>query len=179
MKKLLVIGPGPTAAHTTDVLAAQALAAGRAAGLELVVLASAPATLLADPQRADRTYLEPLTLDSLRRVLQQERPDAVLTTFGGRALVAALTDAERAGLRWLDAGVERPSSAAPAFTVVLLAGEAPAVLGTVEHLDALGQPLLVAPAQGSVAGAPETAAGRALDAARAQKLAGLVEVALD
>lgn len=138
MKRLLVLGPSPAQATSVDVLAAQALAAARALGVEVVVVTSSPGTLLADPHRASRTYLEPLTVDVLERVLAQEKPDAVLTAFGGRALVHELHTQGRLLPRWLDPGAPAVPVHGGAVVMEVLAGAQGRVLGAVERVSLPG-----------------------------------------
>src|SRR5581483_7900442 len=68
----------------------------RAEGLEVVLVNSHPATIMTDPELADRTYVEPLTADVLEQVIAREKPDALLPTVGGQtALNLAVELAER------------------------------------------------------------------------------------
>ena len=87
LKRVLVIGSGPIVigqACEFDYSGTQACKALRAEGLEVVLVNSNPATIMTDPEVADRTYVEPLTTDVLRQVIEQERPDALLPTVGGQ-----------------------------------------------------------------------------------------------
>ena len=84
---MLVIGSGPIVigqACEFDYSGTQALKALRAEGLEVVLVNSNPATIMTDPELADRTYVEPLTPEMLERIIDKERPDAVLPTVGGQ-----------------------------------------------------------------------------------------------
>lgn len=87
LKKILIIGSGPITigqAAEFDYSGTQAVKALRGAGYEVVLVNSNPATIMTDPELAERTYIEPLTLEFLERILAEERPDALLPTWGGR-----------------------------------------------------------------------------------------------
>jgi carbamoyl-phosphate synthase large subunit len=106
--KILIVGSGPIVigqACEFDYSGTQACKALRAEGFEVVLINSNPATIMTDPELADRTYVEPLTVDSVRAVLERERPDALLPTVGGQtALNIAVALAEDGTLERL--GVE-------------------------------------------------------------------------
>src|SRR5215813_3766896 len=99
LKRVLVIGSGPIVigqACEFDYSGTQACKALRAEGLEVVLVNSNPATIMTDPEMADRTYVEPLTPDMVEAIIAKERPDAVLPTVGGQtALNIAVALAER------------------------------------------------------------------------------------
>ena len=87
IKKVLVIGSGPIVigqACEFDYSGAQAIKAMREEGVEVVLLNSNPATIMTDPELADRTYIEPIDLESAEKILALERPDSVLPTMGGQ-----------------------------------------------------------------------------------------------
>src|SRR6266853_1303498 len=87
LKRVLVIGSGPIVigqACEFDYSGTQACKALRAEGLEVVLVNSNPATIMTDPELADRTYVEPLTVEVLEQVIARERPDALLPTVGGQ-----------------------------------------------------------------------------------------------
>ncbi len=87
LKKILIIGSGPITigqAAEFDYSGTQAVKALRGAGYEAILVNSNPATIMTDPELAERTYLEPLTLEYLERVIAEERPDALLPTLGGQ-----------------------------------------------------------------------------------------------
>ena len=87
VKRVLVIGSGPIVigqACEFDYSGTQACKALRAEGLEVVLINSNPATIMTDPEVANRTYVEPLTWDMVRAVIEKERPDALLPTVGGQ-----------------------------------------------------------------------------------------------
>src|SRR5499433_1257340 len=99
IKKILIIGSGPIVigqACEFDYSGTQACKALRAEGFEIVLINSNPATIMTDPELADHTYIEPLTPDSVRSVIERERPDALLPTVGGQTalnLAVALSEA--------------------------------------------------------------------------------------
>ena len=97
--RVLVIGSGPIVigqACEFDYSGTQACKALRDEGLEVVLVNSNPATIMTDPELADRTYVEPLTAEVLEAIIARERPDAVLPTVGGQtALNLAVELAER------------------------------------------------------------------------------------
>ena len=99
ISRVLVIGSGPIVigqACEFDYSGTQACKALRAEGLEVVLINSNPATIMTDPEQADRTYVEPLTVEMAEAVIAKERPDALLPTVGGQtALNLAVTLAER------------------------------------------------------------------------------------
>jgi len=85
--RILIIGSGPIVigqACEFDYSGAQACKALRADGYEVVLMNSNPATIMTDPDLADATYIEPLTLDYAEEVIRRERPDALLSTVGGQ-----------------------------------------------------------------------------------------------
>jgi carbamoyl-phosphate synthase large subunit len=87
LKRVLVIGSGPIVigqACEFDYSGTQACKALRAEGLEVVLVNSNPATIMTDPEMADRTYVEPLTPEAAEAIIARERPDAVLPTVGGQ-----------------------------------------------------------------------------------------------
>jgi carbamoyl-phosphate synthase large subunit len=99
LKRILVIGSGPIVigqACEFDYSGTQACKALRSEGLEVVLVNSNPATIMTDPEMADRTYVEPLTPELVEAIIARERPDAVLPTVGGQtALNLAVALAER------------------------------------------------------------------------------------
>jgi carbamoyl-phosphate synthase large subunit len=94
LHRILVIGSGPIVigqAAEFDYSGTQAIKALREEGYEVVLVNSNPATIMTDPEFADRTYLEPVTAEFVEKVIERERPDAVLPTMGGQtALNVAL-----------------------------------------------------------------------------------------
>ncbi len=95
LHRILVIGSGPIVigqACEFDYSGTQACKALRAEGLEVILVNSNPATIMTDPEVANRTYVEPLTPDVIRQIIECERPDALLPTVGGQtALNLAVT----------------------------------------------------------------------------------------
>ena len=80
IKKILIIGSGPIVigqACEFDYSGTQACRALKQEGFEVVLVNSNPATIMTDPEIADRTYIEPLTVDSISAIIEKERPDAV------------------------------------------------------------------------------------------------------
>jgi carbamoyl-phosphate synthase large subunit len=102
IKRVLVIGSGPIVigqAAEFDYSGTQACKALRAEGLEVVLVNSNPATIMTDPELADATYVEPLTVETVEAIIVKERPDAVLPTVGGQtALNLAVALHERGAL---------------------------------------------------------------------------------
>jgi carbamoyl-phosphate synthase large subunit len=87
LRKVLVIGSGPIVigqAAEFDYSGSQACRSLREEGLEVVLINSNPATIMTDPDTADRVYIEPLTVEFAERVIAQERPDGLLPTLGGQ-----------------------------------------------------------------------------------------------
>ena len=87
LRKILLIGSGPIVigqASEFDYSGTQACKALREEGYEVVLVNSNPATIMTDPETADRTYIEPLTPEILEKIIEQERPDAILPTMGGQ-----------------------------------------------------------------------------------------------
>src|SRR5205809_2484005 len=97
--KILIIGSGPIVigqACEFDYSGTQACKALRQEGYEIVLVNSNPATIMTDPETADITYIEPLTVACLSEIIRRERPDALLPTVGGQTalnLAIALSDA--------------------------------------------------------------------------------------
>ncbi|MBQ8122084.1 MAG: carbamoyl-phosphate synthase large subunit, partial [Ruminococcus sp.] len=87
IKKVLVIGSGPIVigqAAEFDYAGTQACRALRQEGLEVVLVNSNPATIMTDKAMADKVYIEPLTLDVIKRIIEIEKPDSLLSTLGGQ-----------------------------------------------------------------------------------------------
>jgi len=87
LKKILLIGSGPIVigqACEFDYSGTQACKALREEGYEVVLVNSNPATIMTDPEMADRTYVEPITWQVVEKIIEAERPDAVLPTLGGQ-----------------------------------------------------------------------------------------------
>src|SRR3954467_5068283 len=87
LHKILIIGSGPIVigqACEFDYSGTQACRALKSEGYEVVLVNSNPATIMTDPEIADRTYVEPLTVESVTAIIAKERPDALLPTVGGQ-----------------------------------------------------------------------------------------------
>ena len=87
IKKVMVIGSGPIVigqAAEFDYAGTQACRALKESGLEVVLVNSNPATIMTDNHMADRIYIEPLNLDTIKRIIEKERPDSLLSTLGGQ-----------------------------------------------------------------------------------------------
>nr|MBP7088585.1 carbamoyl phosphate synthase large subunit [Candidatus Omnitrophota bacterium] len=87
IKKVLIIGSGPIIigqACEFDYSGTQACKALKEEGFQVVLVNSNPATIMTDPGMADKTYIEPLTVESLEKIIAIERPDALLSNLGGQ-----------------------------------------------------------------------------------------------
>lgn len=87
IKKVMIIGAGPIVIGQGcefDYSGVQACKALKNEGYEIVLVNSNPATIMTDPEFADRTYIEPLSADILHEIIRRERPDAILPTLGGQ-----------------------------------------------------------------------------------------------
>ena len=101
IKRILVIGSGPIVigqACEFDYSGAQACKVLKEDGYEVVLVNSNPATIMTDPGLADRTYVEPITAEFVERVIERERPDALLPTLGGQTGLNAAVELARAGV---------------------------------------------------------------------------------
>lgn len=99
--KILIIGSGPIIigqACEFDYSGTQACKALRAAGYDVVLVNSNPATIMTDPGMADHTYIEPLNIESLERVIKRERPDALLPNLGGQTALNLSSSLAEAGI---------------------------------------------------------------------------------
>ncbi len=163
--KVLIIGSGPITigqAAEFDYAGSQACRALREEGIETVLVNSNPATIMTDPGVADITYIEPLTVEVLERVIAKERPDGLLPTLGGQTglnLAVALAEAgvlERYGVRLLGTPLSaiRQAEDREAFKQLLVGlgepvPESLTVVSVDEALafaDRVGFPLVVRPA---------------------------------
>src|SRR6478752_7699233 len=87
LRKILLIGSGPIVigqACEFDYSGTQACKALREEGYVVILVNSNPATIMTDPEMADRTYIEPITPEVVEAILAREKPDAVLPTLGGQ-----------------------------------------------------------------------------------------------
>jgi carbamoyl-phosphate synthase large subunit len=149
LRKILLIGSGPIVigqACEFDYSGTQACKALREEGFEVVLVNSNPATIMTDPEMADRTYVEPLTPEFVAKVIERERPDAMLPTVGGQTglnLAVALAE---------DGTLER-------YGVELIGAKLPAIK-TAEDRNLFGaamERLGLAMPKGFYAGSPEEA----------------------
>ncbi|TMQ59561.1 MAG: carbamoyl-phosphate synthase large subunit [Candidatus Eisenbacteria bacterium] len=101
LRSILVLGSGPIVigqACEFDYSGTQAIKALRGEGIRVSLVNSNPATIMTDPEYADRTYVEPLTPDIVEKILIRERPDAVLPTVGGQTALNLAVDLSRRGV---------------------------------------------------------------------------------
>ncbi len=101
IKKVMIIGSGPIVigqACEFDYSGTQACKALRKLGYEIVLANSNPATIMTDPGTADITYIEPLTLDSMTKIIEKERPDALLPNLGGQSGLNLSSELAQAGV---------------------------------------------------------------------------------
>jgi carbamoyl-phosphate synthase large subunit len=101
LKKIMIVGSGPIQigqAAEFDYSGTQAVKALKNAGYQVILVNSNPATIMTDPDLADGTYLEPLTLDYLTKVIELERPDALLPTLGGQTALNRSLELAEAGV---------------------------------------------------------------------------------
>lgn len=101
IQKILVIGSGPIVigqAAEFDYSGTQAAMALREEGYSVVLVNSNPATIMTDVETADKVYIEPLSLDFLKRILRKERPDAILPTLGGQTGLNMAKDLSEDGI---------------------------------------------------------------------------------
>ena len=162
--RIMVIGSGPIVigqACEFDYSGTQACKVLRSEGYEVALVNSNPATIMTDPAFADRTYIEPLTPESVLAILERERPDALLPTIGGQTglnvavALAESGDLDRLGIRLIGASLEAIHRAEDrsGFKQTMLeaglevprAGVAHTLAEALELGDAIGFPLIVRP----------------------------------
>jgi carbamoyl-phosphate synthase large subunit len=100
LKKILLIGSGPIVIGQGcefDYSGVQACKALREEGYEVVLVNSNPATIMTDPEFADRTYIEPITAEVIEAIIEREKPDAILPTMGGQTALNAAMELNRNG----------------------------------------------------------------------------------
>src|ERR1051326_5244243 len=101
LKRILVIGSGPIVigqGAEFDYSGTQATKALKEEGYTVILVNSNPATIMTDPELADRTYIEPVTAEYVELIMEREKPDAILPTMGGQtALNVAMKLSERGG----------------------------------------------------------------------------------
>ena len=101
IKSILIIGAGPIVigqACEFDYSGTQACKALKEEGYRIVLVNSNPATIMTDPELADATYIEPITPEFLAKIIEKERPDALLPTMGGQTALNAALSLDRAGV---------------------------------------------------------------------------------
>jgi len=166
IESILLIGAGPIVigqACEFDYSGTQACKVLRAEGYRVVLVNSNPATIMTDPDFADATYVEPLELDHLARIVERERPDAVLPTLGGQTALNLAMELVDAGLvdkpgmpQLIGANAEAIATAEDrerfkaAMTEIGLSVPASAVARTLDEafaiVDDIGLPVVVRPA---------------------------------
>ncbi|MDA9103281.1 carbamoyl-phosphate synthase large subunit, partial [bacterium] len=101
LKTILVVGAGPIIigqACEFDYSGTQACKALKDEGYKVILINSNPATIMTDPGVADKTYIEPITLEVLEKILKKEKPDAILPTMGGQTALNLAMEAEKKGI---------------------------------------------------------------------------------
>ncbi len=101
IRSILIIGSGPIVIGQGcefDYSGVQAVKALRGEGYRIILVNSNPATVMTDPDMADSTYIEPLTVDSVAEIIRKERPDALLPTLGGQTALNLAMELKRAGI---------------------------------------------------------------------------------
>ena len=101
LKKILVVGAGPIIigqACEFDYSGTQACKALKDEGYKVILINSNPATIMTDPNVADKTYIEPITLEVLEKILIKEKPNAILPTMGGQTALNLAMEAEKKGI---------------------------------------------------------------------------------
>ncbi|MFA5521790.1 MAG: carbamoyl-phosphate synthase large subunit [Castellaniella sp.] len=101
LHRILIIGAGPIVigqACEFDYSGAQACKALKAEGFHTILVNSNPATIMTDPETADVTYIEPITWEAVEKIIERERPDAVLATMGGQTALNCALDLARHGV---------------------------------------------------------------------------------
>ena len=100
LNKILLIGSGPIVIGQGcefDYSGVQACKALREEGYQVVLVNSNPATIMTDPEFADRTYIEPITAEVIEAIIEREKPDAILPTLGGQTALNAAMELDRNG----------------------------------------------------------------------------------
>lgn len=101
IKKILIIGSGPIVigqACEFDYSGSQACKVLRQEGYKVVLVNSNPATIMTDPEMADETYIEPITVEMVTKIIEKERPDAILPTLGGQTALNTTVGLAEAGV---------------------------------------------------------------------------------
>ena len=101
LQRILVIGSGPIVigqAAEFDYSGTQATKALKEEGYEVILINSNPATIMTDPEFADRTYIEPVTPEYVELILEREKPDAILPTMGGQTALNVAMALSKSGI---------------------------------------------------------------------------------
>ncbi|MCX5709858.1 MAG: carbamoyl-phosphate synthase large subunit [Candidatus Omnitrophica bacterium] len=101
IKKILIIGSGPIVigqACEFDYSGTQACKVLRQEGYEVILVNSNPATIMTDPETANKTYIEPITVESVEKIIAKERPDALLPTLGGQTALNTAVGLDESGV---------------------------------------------------------------------------------
>ena len=101
IKSILVIGAGPIVigqACEFDYSGVQAIKALKSEGYRVILVNSNPATIMTDPELADATYIEPITPEMVEKIIEKEKPDAILPTMGGQSALNCALTLERTGV---------------------------------------------------------------------------------
>ena len=101
IKKILIVGAGPIVigqACEFDYSGTQACKALKDEGYKVILINSNPATIMTDPGVADKTYIEPITIEVLEEIIKKEKPEAILPTMGGQTALNLAIKAEKVGL---------------------------------------------------------------------------------
>jgi len=101
IKSILIVGAGPIVigqACEFDYSGTQACKALKDEGYKIILLNSNPATIMTDPDVADKTYIEPITLEVLEKIIKKEKPNAILPTMGGQTALNMAIQLEKKGL---------------------------------------------------------------------------------
>ena len=100
IKSILVVGAGPIVigqACEFDYSGTQACKALKKDGYKIILINSNPATIMTDPDVADKTYIEPITADILKKIIKKEKPDALLPTMGGQTALNVSLEVSESG----------------------------------------------------------------------------------
>ena len=101
IKSILIIGSGPIVigqACEFDYSGSQAAKALKNEGYRIILVNSNPATIMTDPKMADATYIEPLTFEFLKKIIEIEKPDAVLPTLGGQTALNLAMELDKSNI---------------------------------------------------------------------------------
>jgi carbamoyl-phosphate synthase large subunit len=179
ISSILIIGAGPIVigqAAEFDYSGSQAVKALKAEGYRVIVVNSNPATIMTDPELADATYIEPITPEVVAKIIEAERPDALLPTMGGQtALNTALAlyksgTLDRLGVQLIGANAEAIEKAEDrqkfrdAMDRIGLESPRSAIVHSCPRSSGRASPLA-----GPAAGSPTTATNMSISSARASK----------